>query len=1656
MKSFDASSKFMLFAIFCLFMPIIAYGADQKIQFDFSSRPDASLATSGGATEFSSGVMKFAMDGHCDLVIPQSYTQPFSIGFKMKSLRFDKDSSRFTIELKSNSQNSSLLVFSNEKEEGFFVIFTENGKQRFYDFHRFDVMSPADTWKNYRLDVTRKKMDLHIDGKQVFSKDITFFPVDRVLLARNKCELEFDDLTIEPAAAQTAGSVHPASASDTDTAQNSDKKITFDFSSAPDPSLARYGGATKFADGVMKFAMEGHCDLIVPQPYTRPFQISFSMTPKQADYSRSRITLQLKSNEPDTSLLIFSKEDGQGVFAIYTEKGVQRYYDYHACDVMATLNVVKGFRLVISETSIECFINDKLIFAKKALLLPVKEIALSRNGCELEFDDFQIIPSARERTDYRPTPFIFLASDKVRDQINSDGTPLVPVDGEAVLTPEGAAVSSTLTFKAEDIFRNQAGCIMFWASLSGVSGGHNLLSLDDGVSRVISIEKRPWEIQALIRRSKPLPDYEISRGIMPWQGRKDWAHIALTWEKEQVRLYVNSMPYSTIHYDQSNIQPLANKDIESIHRLRIPAGILFDDLKVYRRPVSAGEIYAEYRSRMPVDLVMQRQMFSGDKPVSLVLNTGPAGSLMYPPAADVPPPHSSEITLSTVLCDVKSGRQLLQTPPQQYKIEAQTDIPLPDVKLENGNYLLTVDVRHGGNTFRRSFKIDVYTRQEAIAEGTARDYGKGREIYSCDFKSTKPTMLGNYTVVTRGNLSYIEGTDKKFDRFGFEVPFPDDVIGKPVLIEIDWPDDKPRLAAHYIYRPSQGYCDRDRLQQGVQSGVEFPLTGKTVTTRYIFWPGFQEYLFEFRNLAVGRQAAVSALRIYEIKDGKLPALKVTEPPHLPSRRVGHLDEDQTFYMNLNRDYYDNVLLNKNIYPNYDAFVYEELGKYFAYTGMNSFLYNLLRYHYIFYMTDTNIPPGFPPAKAGGLDYMLESLKQRGISFICGINLSSIPEVAHSPVTNPDAVKSGWIMGDCSGRTDGAMFGARYPNFPTNPEIMRLYLEHIKRTAEILKKHDNVTGFALWTVPWKKLTWGYDDYNISLFSKETGIAVPERNRYQYLTETRRREWLRWRADKTTQLLKALADTLHAANPEWVLYIFPQDEAAFLDPVSQSFSTDVDLALDRRKYYYDNMAMDLDAIEALDKVYFTPQVKPSHAPERIYQFNKLEPINELVYSYQADRELFRKEGRSRQMNGIYHDYFESIGVKHPSPTLLPEKYSCFFQDTDVKPWGRYFLKELTYGVAASDSFNITFGAQPLGALGREAEVREFVQAYRALPAIPFKNVPEADDPVTVRYLQTPNGTYFYLASMLWAPCKVKITFSKNPGAYIDLSSGQRHTENEIEMDTYQLRSFLVPEAQVSIISVRLLIPGNISAFYADALAGLKKGLSDVVKIKGEKAVNAETLLLNRIKKEIGGGRYAEAHRLIFSVRVQQFMNSAGNISYLSQQEDMLRRDHIAIDCGSDEFYRAPNGALFFPDQRFDGTVRYGYFGRHMQTTRSIEKIKEREIPGIYANEAFDIDGYKFRVSNGKYTVKLYLRYGYEPDFKDDGRLKFSVKANENHLIKELDCWKISNGDFWKPTVLEFSGIEVDNGMLTVEFIPIPNSAKSDWATVRHACGMEVIKQ
>lgn len=111
-----------------------------------------------------------------------------------------------------------------------------------------------------------------------------------------------------------------------------------------------------------------------------------------------------------------------------------------------------------------------------------------------------------------------------------------------------------------------------------------------------------------------------------------------------------------------------------------------------------------------------------------------------------------------------------------------------------------------------------------------------------------------------------------------------------------------------------------------------------------------------------------------------------------------------------------------------------------------------------------------------------------------------------------------------------------------PEVQEFLIE---LTREVVYNYD-IDGIEFDRVRYPQLDCGYDDYTKELYKSETGSYPP--------TSVSNSEWIRWRADKLTEFVAAMYDSIKVLNPDvtvsnaplpWGYEQFCQDYAPWID-------------------------------------------------------------------------------------------------------------------------------------------------------------------------------------------------------------------------------------------------------------------------------------------------------------------------------------------------------------------------------------------------------------------------------------------------------------------------------------------------------------------------------
>jgi len=1080
----------------------------------------------------------------------------------------------------------------------------------------------------------------------------------------------------------------------------------------------------------------------------------------------------------------------------------------------------------------------------------------------------------------------------------------------------------------------------------------------------------------------------------------DWWFITLTWNKDKAKLYVNGIPEEGAgDIKLTDIQKFYIGSLPFIWTRRYRANCVFDEFKIYNRELSGKEIRENFRRLCPFDFVFERRYIRANENEKVKIELLNKSGKKY-------------ISKNIVFKLLSDDGELVKEVKKRVRIRNRKIIEIP-AKLNEGNYKLEIQL----GSFKRSFPVISYVQQPAPIE-TDKDIKIGEKIVDIDCTKENNGFVSSCKTEVKeveGIGRYREGGSGKWDRFGYEVKIPEG-SGCPVLLEIIWPDDKERSMGFYMIAKRKREWLRDRLGGGIQCGGEYPNTNKMVVSRYLFYPETDEYLFEARTLIIGMPAAVSSIKIYKI-EGRLPKLKINLKFGRPISLL------ETFL-----DYMD-------------------------YTGQNVISYPVLRYWWSYLDQPPVNKIGNGLRTTGWINLMLDMFEKRGKKFIMGIHLFTIPSPPEYDKSIEERIKEGYFYTDKNGEP---VYNRRNPGFGTNifnPEVKKQFIELISEIVERFGSHPAFEGIDLWnsernSVFFPNIEVGYGDYTVGLFEKETGIKVPgDKNspdrfyrRYVYLTGERKKEWLEWRAKKTYEFVKELNKMLKKKDKK--LYLSFRGYWAPISILYNESCEDVDFI----KGLYENNSADIRKISDLSNVVVAPmRFNTTYRWEKHWHGNVENLFNELNWNIKKFKVFSKGKDSSTE---IYPVYFESF-----LKSLKPEKYKTYFQNSDPKPWGKYFLQDLTVAVASQDTSQILVGAQPPGTWGREEEAREWAKAFRALPNGDFKDISGLADPICGRYLGKKERTYFYVVNLIWKPLKAHIN-NLSVREVMDLSTGKelkvKDRKIEIELKPFQIRAFLIKGIKLNKMEGKAEIEKEVSDWYIDKLNELK-GYVDILKSGGAEAGKYE-IRVKKIENAINKGYLEEAHRLIFS-KMMRKLPELVNLSkkgYLKKMSEMISMSQYAVNCGSMEFYMSKSGTLFFPDRKYE-EGGYGYYGNYLTVIRPISGLPGTVDKRIYETEAYNFSGYKFTVKPGKYTVRLYLKVGYQRGAKP-GYFVFNVDIEGKKVLDKFDLFKACGENFWNVVVKEFKGIEVKDGVLDIHY-SVPSGVSP---TARLCNAIEIIPE
>ena len=842
-------------------------------------------------------------------------------------------------------------------------------------------------------------------------------------------------------------------------------------------------------------------------------------------------------------------------------------------------------------------------------------------------------------------------------------------------------------------------------------------------------------------------DNHLDGGKIPYS--PDWQYVVICWDDFGTRVYVDegrmrvSDAYSPMRRALQKPKTYAfDRDTKAFKRFFIGCGGpncnqldgVIDDFKVWSRAMSEREVEKLFEQVRDVEIVTDRSfVLSGRNSQISIAVRSPSGR------------------------NLDGARVLLQDAARR---EVWTSRPLTSL---GGSVVADVNLVRGSYCFRVRVGDQLYGNEglgvlggdnPAVLPIDGREPGSGvpsgmrlvqticpdpRKLGGEAFRS-----IGRWSIGELGGRRYLEAGDRAGDRFAIRVRLSKDV---PLYcMEIDYPDNTNRTADLIIQRsrhPGGDYA----FQVGYYCGGEVPNSGKVQTHRCLYWNRDDDITLVVMTAKKGSPAAVSDIRVYEIREGALPDAAVKEAPAVGGRfrHFGSYWEDPAVGFDF--------AASAETLEGFETIV-NRLAAMLRFTGRDVLVYPGCWYHGLI---DKAYQPRQHPYRF--LQAYYEKFAAQGLSVIPTVNLQTVPfdesRVTVKTMRNGSLHDTAIAIHDTGMPSWGGWHG-KPPNFCI---FHRDVQDAIERIVDTLVRegvsYPSFKGvcFHLTSITcpwWGSIQSGYNDYVITAFERDTGVTVPvdradpERGRLyaEWLKANAAKKWVRWRCDFLTGFYSRLARKLVAARPDLELYInaMPQADAkdpAFMDAgYRDRILREAGIDPEGLAREIPNLVMGTVAYPSRWRHYgYGGKFRDSAHAERCRLYN----ADEGYYT------IFRSA--SYPWLNLHDDYWESpIGSGNGSASLSGEWLKeCGWRVSCLNASGRHAMRMYALALKFGDILAFSRGGYLIGSYGMEREMVEFARAFRRLPAVKFDDAESSNPDVVYRTKKVGDVWYGYVVNV-----------------------------------------------------------------------------------------------------------------------------------------------------------------------------------------------------------------------------------------------------------------------------------------------------------------------
>ena len=689
---------------------------------------------------------------------------------------------------------------------------------------------------------------------------------------------------------------------------------------------------------------------------------------------------------------------------------------------------------------------------------------------------------------------------------------------------------------------------------------------------------------------------------------------------------------------------------------------------------------------------------------------------------------------------------------------------------------------------------------------------------------------GTLRVGELGGVKYLEAGRRAEDRWAYRFILPDD--DSPLYVfDVDYPDDAKRTMDVVVQGSRETRWDGTPgadyiLQMGIACGDEYPNTGKILTDRYVYWRRGRDVTLSTLTCRGEAPAAISEVRLYRVKSGKLPVAAVREPPANDdgwTRTFAYYFEDVSVGYNFAVD--GDGGDEKSVGPMLDRLIAT-----MKFTGQNVFCYPGCWYEGL--MGDGYSPRSHLP------DYRrayLDKFDKAGIGYMPTINQFHLPmsteELAAAPGPDGTCHQSPLTIMDDGRVSTGAFHGRPTSYNVLHPAVQKNVLDSVDTFIAEGKDHPSFKGIVLHLTR-NSLLWfgnetgGYNDYAVEGFVEkgekgergERGESVEKLKKVEKGDPLRGRryaeiikgdpelfaKWIDWRCEQVAAFYREIARRLAAARPDLKLVInsFLLPDCHHRDFAKEDFL----VTANRRAGLDTRMLADVKNISfcqsemPADYRFFSPYdpTNPGDKGRWGKDFAIAEPAHRAMYSRKGD---FGSIYSSAYPWVNQHDrYWECHtaatkdncchGIYYHDDRHGPMKASwlkeCPWRVSTVNPSGRDALRAYALPMRYTDVLAHSKGGFLVGTYGTEEVLVPWMRAFRALPAVKMADC-GGDEFVKIRTVQFRGRTYFQVVNTDHVRRSVRFEF---PEGTENLVTGERFSgRQELNLAAYELMSLAV---------------------------------------------------------------------------------------------------------------------------------------------------------------------------------------------------------------------------------------------------------------------------